>query len=92
MQFFYELTQIPVKKYTHIAASSLRVFLDLSVDEYIKKQKLEQNIAQKYNSNYDHTVLLQRLKFIQNDHLECKKANKCVSKLLQPSNEHSWIR
>lgn len=86
---FYELTQIPVKKYTHIAASSLRVFLDLSVDEYIKKQKLEQNIAQKYNSNYDHTVLLQRLKFIQNDHLECKKANKCVSKLLQPSNEHS---
>ncbi|KKC97837.1 ParB/Srx family N-terminal domain-containing protein [Photobacterium halotolerans] len=86
---FYELTQVPVKKYTHIAASSLRVFLDLSVDEFIRNNELEKNIAQKYNSKYEHTVLLQRLKFIQNQHIDCKKANKCVGKLLQPTNEHS---
>ena len=86
---FYELTQIPVKKYTHVAASSLRVLLDLSVDEYVRKKNLESGISEQYKNKYEHTVLMQRLKYIQNQHVDCKKANKCIGKLLQPNNEHS---
>ncbi|WP_440890165.1 ParB N-terminal domain-containing protein [Vibrio sp. WZ-1] len=86
---FYELTQIPVKKYTHVAASSLRVLLDLSVDEYIRNKKLESGVSEQYKNKYEYTVLMQRLKYIQNQHVNCKKANKCIGKLLQPNNEHS---
>ena len=72
-----------------MAASSLRVLLDLSVDEYIRNKKLELGVSEQYKNTYEYTVLMQRLKYIQNQHVNCKKANKCIGKLLQPNNEHS---
>lgn len=86
---FSELKKVPVNIYTLSASITLRVFLDLSVDDFIRRNELEKNVAKQYKKDYNHTILQQRLKFLCDDYLNDTQANKVVSKLLQPNNEHS---
>ncbi|MCF6451327.1 ParB N-terminal domain-containing protein [Vibrio sp. MMG022] len=86
---FSELKKVPVHLYTHSASITLRVFLDLSVDDFIRRNKLEKLVAKQYSKDYNHTILQQRLKFLCDSHVNESQANKVISKLLQPNNEHS---
>ncbi|EKO3988883.1 hypothetical protein DX884_19185 [Vibrio fluvialis] len=86
---FRELKVVPIKRYVHVSSISLRTFLDLAVDDFIQRKKLTHAMATKLSKDYTHTILQQRLKFLSNDHISCAQANKVISKLLQPSNEHS---
>ncbi|EGR4191390.1 ParB N-terminal domain-containing protein [Vibrio cholerae] len=86
---FAELKKVPVHLYTHSASITLRVFLDLSVDDYIRRNGLEKLVAKQYSKDYNHTILQQRLKFLCDSHVNDSQANKVISKLLQPTNEHS---
>ncbi|HAV1497650.1 ParB/RepB/Spo0J family partition protein [Vibrio parahaemolyticus] len=86
---FSELKRVPVHLYTLSASITLRVFLDLSVDDFIRRNDLEKVVAKQYKKDYNHTILQQRLKFLCDNHIKDSQANKVVSKLLQPNNEHS---
>ncbi|EGR9012127.1 hypothetical protein AOR11_04685 [Vibrio alginolyticus] len=86
---FSELKKVPVHLYTHSASITLRVFLDLSVDDFIRRNELEKLVAKQYSKDYNHTILQQRLKFLCDSHVNESQANKVISKLLQPNNEHS---
>lgn len=86
---FRDLKDIPVQRYTTASAVTLRVFLDLSVDDYIRKNGLESEMAKAYNKDYNHTVLLQRLTFLKDVRIDDSQAKKVITKLLQPQNEHS---
>ncbi len=86
---FGELKEIPVTKYIYSVSITLRVFLDLSVDDYIKRHKLDQLIAKELRTGYNQTTLQRRLKFINDQHVKDTQANKTISKLLQSNNEHS---
>ncbi|WED29019.1 ParB/Srx family N-terminal domain-containing protein [Vibrio sp. DW001] len=86
---FREMKRVPVYLYTNVSAATLRVILDLSVDSYIKKTGLEGNLAKTYKKDYNHTVLLQRLTYLKNEHIQDGQAKKVIAKLLQPQNEHS---
>lgn len=86
---FFELKQLPAQLYMHVSSLTLRVFLDLSVDEYIRKNKLDVVMAREHKKDYNHTILQQRLKFLCDEHVKDGPANKVINKLLQPNNEHS---
>ncbi|PMI41881.1 hypothetical protein BCT30_10750 [Enterovibrio norvegicus] len=86
---FKEFQALPVKRYKNIAAASLRVFLDLSVDEFVKSKGLELDIAKKESKGYHEVTLLKRLQFIANGHTESKEAVKVIKELLTHSNEYS---
>ncbi|MDD1793803.1 ParB/Srx family N-terminal domain-containing protein [Enterovibrio sp. ZSDZ42] len=86
---FNELKKVPVHLYTLSASITLRVFLDLSVDDFIRRNGLEKSVATQYKKDYNHTILQQRLKFLCDNHVGETQANKVISKLLQPKNEHS---
>lgn len=86
---FSELKRVPVNLYTLSASITLRVFLDLSVDDFIRRNELEKSVAKQYNKDYNHTILQQRLKFLCDSHVSDSQANKVISKLLQFNNEHS---
>lgn len=86
---FKEFQVLPIKRYKNISAASLRVFLDLSVDEFIKSNNLDTEIAKKESKGYHEVTLQKRLQFIVNTHVKSKNANKVIKELLTPSNEFS---
>ncbi|MCL2910729.1 ParB N-terminal domain-containing protein [Shewanella aquimarina] len=86
---YNELQKLPVDRYKNVSAASLRVFLDLSVDEFIKAKGLEKEIAAKEKSDYSEVTLIKRLRFIQADHIEDKEARKVINGLMNHSNDHS---
>ncbi|MFT5708680.1 MAG: hypothetical protein ACI9ES_002984 [Oceanospirillaceae bacterium] len=86
---FTELKKVPVYLYTYSVSITLRVFLDLSVDDFIRRNELDKLVAKQYKKDYNHTILQQRLKFLYDNHVNESQANKVIGKLLQPNNEHS---
>ncbi|WP_182034147.1 ParB/Srx family N-terminal domain-containing protein [Vibrio diabolicus] len=88
---FKELQLLPVNRYKNISAASLRVFLDLAVDEFVVSLDLQEELAKKEKKPYSEIPLIKRLQFLQDDYItkETKEANKVVKELLNHSNEHS---
>lgn len=86
---YNELQAMPVKRYKNVSAASLRVFLDLSVDEFIKSKGLEKEVATKEKAAYSEVTLIKRLRFIQSDHVQDREANKVISELMTHSNDYS---
>lgn len=86
---FKEFKALPVARYKNTTAASLRVFLDLSVDEYIGCENLKEGLAKKHSCAYGSTTLQQRLSFITNTHIKDPLANKVIGKLLQHNEHHS---
>lgn len=86
---FTEMKRVPVHRYVHSSSITLRVFLDLSVDDYIRRGELDKLMAKEHKKDYNHTILQQRLKFLCDNHVKDSQANKVIHKLLQPNNEHS---
>lgn len=44
---FEELQKLPLRKYPNVAAASIRIFLELSVDEFINASELQQEVAKR---------------------------------------------
>lgn len=82
---FWELQNIPLKKYQNAVAGSIRVFLDLSVLDFINKSDLCPEICGIYNCALKDITLKKRLEF-----LKSKVTSKSIiDKILNSSNEYS---
>ncbi|MBH0074667.1 ParB N-terminal domain-containing protein [Pseudoalteromonas sp. SWYJ118] len=87
---FKELKIIPMDRYKNCLASSLRVFLDLAVRDYIIKSNLDKKIGQQYRRDFQEVVLKYRLEYLKSKVMEAKTLEyKLVGKLLNPSNDFS---
>ncbi|MBY8196130.1 ParB N-terminal domain-containing protein [Vibrio fluvialis] len=86
---FSEFQLLPVNRYKNISAASLRVFLELSIDEFISTLGLKDVLSEREHKPYSEIPLMKRLKFIQDDYVIDKEANKVIRELLNHSNEHS---
>ena len=84
---FRELKEVPVK-YTNSIAASLRIFLDLSVLNYIETEKLDSEISSRFQKNLRLILLSERIEFIKSK-ISDKKVNGIIDKLLNSSNEFS---
>jgi len=87
---FSELKRIPMDRYKNCLASSLRVFLDLVVAEYIITQNLKDEIRTKYKKDFQEVMLKHRLEYLKSSKLKAKTAEyKVADKLLNPANDFS---
>lgn len=86
---FKELSKLPVGRYSNIAAASLRVFLELSVDEFICSEGLNASMAKEKKKAYDEISLRDRLSFIDGDYVTEKGAKNVIRDLLTNGNEYS---
>jgi len=87
---FGELKRVPMERYKNCLAASLRVFLDLSVAEYIVSENIGTAMAQRYKRDLQEIMLRHRLEYIKQNRLTAKsQAHKVVEKLLNPANDFS---
>ncbi|MFK5949336.1 MAG: ParB/Srx family N-terminal domain-containing protein [Methylococcales bacterium] len=87
---FGELKRIPMDRYRNCLASSLRVFLDLAVAEYITSEGMKNEISKFYKRDFQEVVLKHRLEYLKANKLKAKtQPYKIVEKLLNPSNDFS---
>ncbi|QWF34246.1 ParB/Srx family N-terminal domain-containing protein [Pseudoalteromonas sp. SiA1] len=86
---FKEFKKLPVERYKNVTAASLRVFLDLSVDEFITTQNLQGEVTNAYKQDYNEVSLIRRIKYLQSEHIKDKAANKVIKELLTHSNDYS---
>lgn len=87
---FNELKYIPMDRYKNCLASSLRVFLDLAVQDYIVKNKLEKEIVKQYKRDFREVVLKSRLEYLKSNIMMAKTPEqKLTDRLLNPINEFS---
>ncbi|MGB4414015.1 MAG: ParB N-terminal domain-containing protein [Paludibacter sp.] len=87
LNLFNELKRIPFS-YSNCIASSIRVFLDLSVFKFIESENLESLIRTQYRKSIRDISLKNRLEYLKQNSLP-EKPKKIVEKLLQSSNEFS---
>lgn len=87
---FDELKKLPTNKYKNAAAASIRIFLDLSVLNWLNAENKVADIQKKYSRNLREILLKERLTFVEEElsHKQ-KKVSSLISKLLNPSNEFS---
>lgn len=87
---FEELKEIPLVKYKHCVAASIRVFLDISVQEYIDQEGLSSDLQAQYKGASDRINLSQKLSFLKERKLSShRQPKKVVSKLLNPTSRYS---
>ncbi len=87
---FNELKELSINKYKNAAAASIRIFLDLSVLNWLNTENKVVDLQKKYSSNLRDIVLKNRLTFIEEELSgKNKKAASIISKLLNPANELS---
>lgn len=75
-------------KYTNVVSSSLRVFLDLSVLNYIETEGIENAIKSHYKDDLKNIALKKRIEYLKQNHLN-GKAQIVASRLIDPSNQYS---
>ena len=79
-----------MERYKNCLAASLRVFLDLSVAEYIVSENIGTAMAQRYKRDLQEIMLRHRLEYIKQNRLTAKsQAHKVVEQLLNPANDFS---
>lgn len=86
---FKELQNLPIYTYPNVAAASIRIFLELSVDEYICSNELKSVMARREQRGYHEITLSQKLTFLRKEFINDRDANKVIEQLLNHSNEHS---
>lgn len=85
---FKELKEIPPQKYENSVAASFRVFLDLSVRNYVIAEGLETEIKKKYQKDFRNITLKQRLEYLKQNHVS-KDCKKIIGRLLDQENPYS---
>lgn len=86
---FNELQKLPLRKYPNVSAASIRIFLELSVDEYINNSELQQDVAKRAKRPYNEVTLSQKLSILRGDLIGDKEADKIIDQLLHNSNDFS---
>ncbi len=87
---FLEFKKLPLNKYENCAAASLRVFFDLSINEYIIIENFISDIENKYNLPLFKISLKKKLKYINKNKLKIKTPEyEVIEKLLNQENNHS---
>tara|TARA_R110002050_G_scaffold297339_1_gene458594 strand:+ start:15505 stop:17028 length:1524 start_codon:yes stop_codon:yes gene_type:complete len=75
-------------KYTNVVSASLRVFLDLSVLNYIETEGIANAIKTHYKDDLKNIALKKRIEYLKQNHLN-GKAKIVSSRLIDPSNQYS---
>lgn len=87
---FKELKRLSVARYTNAAAASIRIFLDLSVLNWLQTENLITDIQKKYKATLRDIPLKNRLTFVEEQvSSKSKKASSIISKLLNQENSYS---
>ncbi|KPD21574.1 hypothetical protein AFK76_11860 [Idiomarina zobellii] len=86
---FDELGRLPVKRYSNVAAASLRIFLELSVDDFIKSNDFTGEVARRLKKGYHEVTLQQKLNVLRGEFIDDREANKVIGQLLNNSNDYS---
>lgn len=84
---FDELKKLPLG-YKNAVAASIRIFLDLSVFNYIETESLRSDICRVYKCNFQDVNLKNRLEYLKTNRLQ-EQQKKIVSRLVEPKNEFS---
>lgn len=84
---FNELKQVPFKWKNSIAAS-IRIFIDLSVLNYLLKENIYKDLEKKYKKKLREITLSQRLEFLKELPLN-SQSKKVLTKFLNSSNDYS---
>lgn len=86
---FEELQKLPLRKYPNVSAASIRIFLELSVDEFINNCDLQQDVAKRAKRAYNEVTLSQKLGILRGELIGDKEADKIIDQLLHISNDFS---
>lgn len=86
---FEELQSLPIYKYPNVSAASIRIFLDLAVEEYICSSDLKADMARREKKGYHEITLSQKLTILRGEFIDDRDANKVIDQLLHNSNDHS---
>lgn len=86
---FKELQKLPIRNYSNVAATSIRIFLELSVDEYILSNDLKSEVAKREKKAYHEIKLKNKITILQNEFITDREANKVIDQLLNNSNDFS---
>ena len=86
---FKELQKLPVYNYPNVAAASIRIFLELAVDEFIATSDLKSDVSRREQKPYNEITLSQKLKVLRGEFIVDREANKVIDQLLHNSNDHS---
>lgn len=84
---FKELKRISLT-YNNVVSASLRVFLDLSVLNYIETEGIGNEIKSHYKDDLKNIALKKRIEYIKQNHLN-GKAQTVASRLIDPSQQYS---
>lgn len=87
-ELFEELKNIPTARYSHSISAAIRVFLDISVRNYIIAEGMEQDICKHYKDTFSNITLQKRLSYLKDNKL-AGNAKSIVDKLLNPANQFS---
>lgn len=85
---FRELKEIPPQRYENSVAASIRVFLDLSVRNYIVSEGLDGDIQKEHKSDLRNITLKQRLEYLKKNHISGEN-KKIIARLLEQENTYS---
>jgi len=86
---FKELQRLPVFLYPNVTAASIRIFIELSVDEYVKSNDLKETLSKREKKSYNDVILQQKLSALRGEYIDDKEANKVIDQLLHNSNDYS---
>ncbi|WJV38589.1 ParB N-terminal domain-containing protein [Raoultella terrigena] len=86
---FEELQKLPLRKYPNVAAASIRIFLELSVDEFINVSELQQEVARRSKKAYNDVTLKQKLVALRDGLIGDQEADKIIDTLLHNGNDFS---
>lgn len=86
---FNELQKLPIYNYPNVAAASIRIFLELAVDEYINSSDLKSEMTRREKKGYHEITLSQKVTFLRKEFIDDRDANKVIDQLLNNSNDHS---
>lgn len=86
---FEELQKLPLRKYPNVAAASIRIFLELSVDEFINASELQLEVAKRSKKAYNDVTLKQKLVALRDGLIGDQEADKIIDTLLHNGNDFS---
>lgn len=86
---FKELQKLPTYNYPNVAAASIRILLDLAVDDFISSNELKSEMSTRFKKGYHEITLSQKLATLRGEFIDDREANKVIDQLLNVSNDHS---
>lgn len=86
---FKELQKLPVFIYPNVVAASIRILIELAVDEFINSNDLKVEMARREKKDYNLITLSEKLSILRGEFIDDREANKVIDQLLHNSNDHS---